>query len=171
MVVLVRFKDDNWGDCGEWWCEMEEWPQCEDHYASACAVVPKTEIPDWATTLLHPEPSDFPTSSVPLPPNSPIADSSLSAFFWEQSWTSPNDPHRLWGDVLPQDAQGNPYVYVTQDSTKNYYNTNGGSFGALTTEILAHLCDRRGLQRVRRQRRRPRRPHLPHRPPRDLSGR
>lgn len=94
IVVFVRFMDDNWGDCERWWCEMLEWPQCEDHYADECAVVPKTTLPPWAMSVVHPDPDDFPTTSVPLPANSPIVDSTLTAFFWEQSRTGNGGPRR-----------------------------------------------------------------------------
>ncbi len=29
LIVLVRFQDDNWGDCERWWCHLKQWPHLD----------------------------------------------------------------------------------------------------------------------------------------------
>ena len=135
LIVLVRFQDDNWGDCGQWWCHLKQWPHI-DLFGSGEAI-PRSFLPDWAPTLLERDPERVNAEYLSL------QDSSLSAYYYWQSIAGPSGPHVLYGDVWPE-------VYVTERSNRDYYNRRDSmgttvrrpsGFGYLTEELLDNLVD------------------------------
>ncbi len=136
LVVLVRFQDDNWGDCGYWWCHLERWPHT-DFFGSGDDI-PRTQLPDWASTLLVRDPERINEDDLTL------QDSSLSAYYFWQSAAGPSGPHIVYGDVWPE-------VYVTERANRAYYNRRDSlgttvrrrsGFGYLTKELLDNLVNR-----------------------------
>ena len=121
LVVLVRFQDDDWSGSSQ--TSRNRWPD----------TVPPTILPDWAGTLLAPTAADVNAS------NMTAADSSLSAYFFNQSKNGPSGPHVLWGDNYPRNASGTPEVYVTQQPEAYYANNAGRGWGYLVQEVLDSL--------------------------------
>lgn len=135
LMVLVRFQDDNHGDCGAWWCHEERWPHL-DLFGTG-DVIPRTRLPDWAPKLLESDPARINNQQLSL------QDSSLSAYYYWQSRTGPAGPHVLYGDVWPE-------VYITEHANRGYYSRRDSmgtsvrrksGFGYLTAEMLDNLVE------------------------------
>ena len=104
LIVLVRFADDT--SVGDPRVNFREWP-----------VEATVQPPSFASHLL---------SSSPHPP---FADSSLTAYFHQQS----QGHFILFGDVASR-------IHVTAQP-ESYYHRPIGHFGMLTTEVLTRLDD------------------------------
>lgn len=114
LLVLVKFRDDDFAFTNR------GWPLYPD----------PRQLPPFATSILAPDAASITQS-----------DSSLSRFFYEQSKISPGAPGqlRVFGDIYPRNAQGQPEVYVTKHDNDYYHSVNGGGYGYLTKEILDSL--------------------------------
>ncbi|MDX1438378.1 MAG: hypothetical protein R3284_00605 [Rubricoccaceae bacterium] len=133
LIVMVRFQDDYWGDCGEWWCHLQHWPHAD--WGVTGEEIPRTRLPYWPATFLEKTPEDVREE------NLSFADSSMSAYFYWQSRLGSGGPHILYGDVWPE-------VYVTERPNRAYYNRRdsmgvevrqNSGFGVLTKEMLDNL--------------------------------
>ena len=130
LIVLVRFQDDDSDGSGT--VAPNRWPDQVDGNP-----IPYTEMPAWGPTLLAPDPALV--SDAHVTP----ADSSLSAFFYNQSKNGAGGPHILWGDVWPRKASGTPEVYVTAQPEAYYVNDDSlasRGWGYLTQEVLDSLA-------------------------------
>jgi hypothetical protein len=120
LLVLIRFRDDPDTDADAF---VPGWPAAD-----------RAALPAFAPVLLATSPEDLPGP-----------DSSLSAYFYEQSRTAPGVPgrQRITGEIQPRDAAGQPVVYVTQYPNAWYHAPRG--YGALTREVLDALVAQPGF--------------------------
>lgn len=150
LVVFIRFRDDQSGSEPDIPVESpyRGWPYWlhdangEPVYDQRGAPVPAgfETLPPFAHAFIAPSKEAITDS-----------DSTISAFFYEQSKAGPDGPAQflLWGDVLPTNGRGEPIVYVTKHPNAWYYNlsktdTRRG-YGYLTQEVLDHLVYDQGI--------------------------
>ena len=156
LVVLIRFRDDDTGS--------DPWIPIDSPYRGW----PYWLLDESGDPVLDgngdPIPADFETlpnfgHGLIAPSVQAItdSDSTMSAYFYEQSKAGPNGPAQflLWGDVLPTDGpswdQGDPIVYVTKHDNEWYHNNPldpdslRRGYGYLTKEVLDHLVYEQGL--------------------------
>ena len=149
LVVLVRFRDDDDGVAHPADQPYRGWPYwLQDENGDPILVGGKTVpadyemLPRFAHALIAPSVAAITGS-----------DSTMSAYFYEQSKAGPNGPAQflLWGDVLPTNAQGEPIVHVTAHPNAWYYNDPSDplderrGYGYLTKEVLDSLVYRQGI--------------------------
>ena len=150
LVVLVRFRDDTTGVELPPTSPFRGWPYWlqdangEPIYDSGGNPIPADyeALPHFGHHLIAPSVAAITDS-----------DSTMSAYFYEQSKVGPNGPAQflLWGDVLPTNGsswdQGEPIVYVTEHDNEYYHYTRSHTdslsrgYGYLTKEVLDHLVD------------------------------
>ena len=123
LVVFVRLRED-FNDPGFVSC----WDRPLNDPAVGVFVEP---APQFANELFDPRPANFnPTTFNP----STLQARTVTRYFYEQSRTI--QPHFLFGDVWPKNAQQVPMAYVSSQPA-SYYQTRG--YAILVEEILLYL--------------------------------